>query len=150
MLSTYIPLVTHIPFKPMWQELKSQGSEQMGIDHQQQVTDRGASLSPCGVGCQSGLSSRATGHSKGQGREVKGSLPPLASAPEMWEDTVKQCPKCGRQYSGGLKWWNQSTPHSSSYIPGLEIPTILLEEKQNLSSKPSCGSYCFYSPTLTH
>lgn len=40
----------------------------MGIDHQQQVTDRGASLSPCGVGCQSGLS-RAPGHSKGEGRE---------------------------------------------------------------------------------
>lgn len=65
----------------------------------------------------------------------------------MWGDTVKQSPECGRQYSGGLQWWNQPTPHSSSYIPGLDMPTILLEEKQNLSPKPSCGSYCFYSPS---
>ena len=87
-----------------------------------------------------------------QGRRQRGQGPPatLASAPQVWLDTVNQSPKCGHQCSGGLQWWNWPTPHPLAISQVWKYQLFCWEEKKTSPGpKPSCGSYCFYSSTLT-
>lgn len=113
--------------------------------------DRGAWLiSPHGVGCQSGVMSGAPGHSKGEGREAKAPLPP-------WP----QHHRCGWTQSSSLPNVDTSaqevamvelahglTPLAISQVWKYQL-FCWEEKKTSPGPKPSCGSYCFYSPTLT-
>lgn len=87
-----------------------------------------------------------------QRRRQRSQGPPatLASAPQVWLDTVKQSPKCGHQCSGGCSGGTgpRLTPLAISQVWKYQL-FCWEEKKTSPGPKPSCGSYCFYSPTLT-
>ena len=114
------------------------------------MTQRAASLSPCGVGCQSGMSSTASGHSKGEGREAKGSLPP-------WP----QHRKCGGTQSSSLPNVDGSTQEGCSGGTSPHLTPLAISQawkyqlfcwrrnKISVQSHPVAAAVSTHQPSLT-